>query len=151
MTWIHKGQQILSEDDIPKDKKYVGFIYLMTQKSTGKKYIGRKMLYKPKYVTVKKKRKKTMVQSDWLDYYSSSPAILEHIEEHGTDDFTREILAFISSKGNMAYAEELALYTVGALEKPDEWLNENIRAKIYRSWCKPDEILKLREALKKVG
>ena len=151
MMWIYKGQEIHSEEDLPKDKKYVGFIYLMIQKSTGKKYIGRKMLYKPKTVTVNKKKKKTMVASDWLTYYSSSPVINEYIEQHGTDDFTREILVFVTSKGNMVYCEELALYMVGALEKPDEWINENIRAKVYRNWCKVDEARDLRTALEKIS
>ena len=151
MTWTYKGQPISSEEDLPKDKKYIGFIYLITQKSTGKKYIGRKMLQKPKYKTVNKKKKKTMVQSDWLDYYSSSPVINEYVEQHGTDDFEREILVFVSSKGNMVYCEELALYVVGALENPDKWINENIRAKVYRNWCKADEVSELREALKKLA
>lgn len=148
MTWIYKGREIKSEEDLPTDKKYIGFIYLMTQISTGKKYIGRKLLYKPKYKTVNKKKKRFMVQSDWLDYYSSSPVINEHIEQHGKDDFTREILTFVTSKGSLVYSEELALYLVGALENPDLWINENIRSKVYRTWCKPDEAKNLREALK---
>lgn len=151
MTWFYKGQEINSEEDLPKDKKYIGFIYLITQKSSGKKYIGRKLLHKTKYVTVNKKKKKVMVQSDWLTYYSSSPVINEHIEQHGTDDFGREILTFVSSKGNMVYCEELALYTVGALEQPDLWLNENIRAKVYRNWVKVDEVQNLRDMIKKIS
>ena len=151
MSWSYRGKQIESEDDLPKDKKYIGFIYLITQKSNGKKYIGRKLLHKPKYVTVNKKKKKVMVQSDWLTYYSSSPIITEHVEQHGTDDFVREILVFVSTKGNMVYCEELALYMVGALENPDLWLNENIRAKVYRNWCKVDEVSILREELKKIS
>lgn len=150
MTWYYRGEPINSEDDLPKDKKYIGFIYLLVQKSTGKKYIGRKLLQKPKYTTVNKKKKKTMVSSDWMTYYSSSPVIIEFVKEHGTDDFAREILTFVTSKGSLVYTEELALYLVGALENPDQWINGNIRSKIYTNWCKPDEALDLREALKNI-
>ena len=151
MTWYYRGEPINSEDDLPKDKKYIGFIYLLVQKSTGKKYIGRKLLQKPKYTTVNKKKKKTMVSSDWMTYYSSSPVIIEFVKEHGTDDFTREILVFATSKGSMIYMEEMALYVVGALENPELWINENIRAKVYRNWCKPNEAALLRESLQKMS
>lgn len=111
----------------------MGFIYLITQKSTGKRYIGRKLLTKASKKTVNGKKKKTRVQSDWQKYWSSSPQIKEWIKEAGgTNDFTREILCFVSSKGMLAYAEEFFLYSMGVLES-DNWLNNNIRSKIYRS------------------
>lgn len=88
--------------------------------------------------------KKTRVESDWKTYWSSSPDLKEYIAEVGEHDFTREILIFVSSKGSMTYNEELALYLVGALESPDGWFNQNIRAKIYKSWVKPVESAALR-------
>jgi len=126
----------------------MGFIYLITQKSTGKRYIGRKLLTKASKKTVNGKKKKTRVQSDWQKYWSSSPQIKEWIKEAGgTDDFIREILCFVSSKGMLAYAEEFFLYSMGVLES-DNWLNNNIRSKIYRSWVKPEEAKTMREVLK---
>lgn len=145
--WIFNGKEIKSLNDIPKDKKYIGFIYIICQISTGKKYIGKKLLDRSVSKTIKGKKKKTRTESDWKTYWSSSPILKEHIEIHGTDDFTREILQFVSSKGSLAAAEEMALYSVGALES-DEWINNNIRSKIYRSWIKTDEMEGLRLALK---
>lgn len=147
-NWIYQGKEILSEDDIPVDKA-IGFIYIITQKSTGNRYLGRKLLTKASSKQVNGQKKKTRKSSDWLTYWSSSPKIKEWIKDAGTDDFEREILLFVTSKGMLAYSEECALYMVGALES-DKWINDNIRAKIYRSWCKPEEAKQLREVLSNI-
>lgn len=146
-NWIYQGKEILTEEDIPFEKP-MGFIYLITQKSTGKRYIGRKLLTKAKKKAFDGKKKKIRVQSDWQKYWSSSPQIKEWIKEAGgTSDFTREILCFVSSKGMLAYAEEFFLYSLGVLES-DTWINSNIRSKVYRSWVKSDEAKIMREVLK---
>lgn len=146
-NWTYQGKEILTEEDIPFEKAF-GFVYVITQKSTGKKYIGRKILTNASKKTVNGKKKKIRVQSNWQKYWSSSPQIKEWIKEAGgTSDFTREILCFVSSRGSLAYAEELALYDLGVLES-DKWLNNNIRSKIYRTWVKPDEAKTLRSVLK---
>ncbi len=145
-NWIYQGKEILTEEDIPFEKP-MGFIYLITQKSTGKRYIGRKLLTKAKKKSFDGKKKKIRVQSDWQKYWSSSPQIKEWIKEAGgTSDFTREILAFVSSKGSLAYLEEKALYELGVLES-DNWINNNIRSKIYRSWVKVEEAKELQRVL----
>ena len=98
---------------------------------------------KKRFQGVKKKIRK---DSGWKDYWSSSPKIKAWIEESGTSDFSREILQFVTSKGMLAYAEEYALYTMGVLES-DDWLNDNIRSKVYRTWVKRDEAVQLRKLL----
>lgn len=145
-NWTYQGKEILTEEDIPFEKP-MGFIYMITQKSTGKRYIGRKLLTSASKKTINGKKKKVRVQSDWQKYWSSSPQIKEWIKEAGgTSDFTREILCFVSTRGSLAYAEELCLYELGVLES-DNWINSNIRSKIYRSWVKPDEVKTLRAVL----
>lgn len=136
--WTYKNSVISSVSDIPQDAKYVGFIYIITQLSTGKKYIGRKMLWSNKTKQVNGKKKKIQVESDWLNYWSSSPKIQAWIEAAGNaDDFKKEILVFCKSKGSMTYLEESALYQVGALLS-DDWINDNIRSKVYRTWIHKD-------------
>ncbi len=136
--WLYKDKEIKSLDDIPQEsKKAVGFIYMITQKSTGRKYIGKKLLSKAATKTTNGVKKKIRKESDWLSYWSSSPDLIELIETAGEADFTKEILIFCNGKGGMAYAEELALYMVGALED-DKWMNQNIRSKVYRSWVTKD-------------
>lgn len=146
--WLFEGEE-LQDDQIPDNA--IGFIYLITQKSTGRKYIGRKMLTSSAgRKKVGNRTKKVRKESDWRDYWSSSPELKSYITEHGLDDFVREILVFVTSKGSLAAAEEMALYMVGALES-DDWWNSNIRSKIYTSWVKPDEMRSLRSKIRQLG
>ena len=144
--WTMLGQP-LQDTYIPE--KAIGFIYLITQISTGHFYIGRKLLTKSASKMVNGKKKKIRKESDWKDYWSSSPKIQAWIEgAGGTADFTKEILTFCHSKGSLIYTEELALYSVGALES-DKWINNNIRSRIYRTWVRVDDANALRAALKR--
>lgn len=146
--WLYRGN-IITEKDISQDQ--LGFIYIITQKSTGKKYIGRKMLWKTKTRTIKGKKKKEIVSSDWLTYWSSSPYLLDMIEEYGKDDFSREILIFCYSKSEILYAEEAILYHVNAM-LDDSWLNGNIRTKIQKSWFSKTgkDVLNRMEEMRKI-
>lgn len=127
MTWLYKGK-VLYDTDIPE--KAAGFIYIITHKS-GKKYIGRKLLTKAHRRQKNKKIIRSRVESDWREYWSSSPEINKIIEEEGTDNFVREILMFADTKGQLNYLEEKFLYCVGALES-DIWYNSNIRSKMFK-------------------
>lgn len=137
--WIYKESVIESIEDMPK--KVIGYIYLITQKSTGMKYIGRKMCFSTTTVTVKGVKKKVQKESDWKHYYSSSPEIQALVTELGEDDFKREIIIYCYSKSEMLYCEEYMIYTTHALLSP-EWYNRNIRSKIYQSWFNKSPNLK---------
>lgn len=126
--WLYKGRELI-EDDIPD--KSIGFIYLMTHIPSGRKYIGRKLLTKAHRRQKNKKVIRTRIESDWKDYWSSSPEIHQIIEEEGKDAFAKEILLFSPNKSILNYLEERILYSVGALESND-WINSNIRSKMYR-------------------
>jgi hypothetical protein len=135
--WIYQGKEIKSAEDLP-NQTALGFIYMITQISTGQKYIGKKLLTKSGTRQVKGVKKKVRLPSDWVSYWSSSPTILALIEEAGsTKDFSKEILVFCKTKGSLLYCEEMALYQVGALES-DAYINLNIRSKIYQSWIAKD-------------
>lgn len=128
MSWIYKGK-VLEDDDIPE--KAQGFIYLITYLPTNQKYIGRKLLTKAHRRQKNKKIIRTRVESDWREYWSSSPEVKLLVEQEGTDNFVREVLVFAQSKGQLNYLEEKFLYCVGALES-EVWLNSNIRSKMYK-------------------
>jgi len=85
-----------------------GFIYLITNKVTNKKYIGKKqcltVLKRAPLKGKKNKRHKT-VETDWRVYTSSSRQLNEDIEKQGKDDFTFKILRFCDSKWQLAYEE----------------------------------------------
>jgi hypothetical protein len=139
MTWLYNGVEV-SDDMIPEGS--IGFIYLIRCKKTDRLYIGRKMLTKAATKMVAGKKKKIRAESDWKDYWSSSPELKKIIKEQGNENFTREILMFVKTKGALSYAEENLLHHYGALETT-KWFNSNIRAKIYRTWVTADAVKEL--------
>lgn len=128
MSWLYK-KEILTDEMIPD--KSAGFIYMLTYLPTGQRYIGRKLLTKAHRRQQNKKIIRTRVESDWREYWSSSPDVKLLVEREGTDKFVREVLVFAQSKGQLNYLEEKFLYCVSALEST-EWLNSNIRSKMYK-------------------
>lgn len=128
--WIFNGKE-LTEDDIPQ--KSIGFLYRITHIPSGKWYIGRKLLTKAAYKQVKGKRKKIRKESDWKDYYSSSPELVKLVEEEGKHNFKREVLLFVETKAAFTYAEEYSLFRTGALFD-EKCMNGNIRSRIQRNW-----------------
>lgn len=128
MNWVYKNNELM-DDMIPA--KAQGFIYILTYTPTGQRYIGRKLLTKAHRRQQNKKIIRSRVESDWREYWSSSPEIKAMIEREGTDNFVREVLVFADTKGQLNYLEEKFLYYVGALES-ESWLNSNIRSKMYK-------------------
>ena len=83
MTWHYKGEVYdPSYEDEPKE--YQGFVYVITEIDTGMKYVGKKFFHKPKTlpITLKRKRRvRSIVESDWRDYYGSNAIIQQRINE----------------------------------------------------------------------
>lgn len=135
-AWTYQGQEIL---ELPDD--CVGFVYLITNKLSGRKYIGKKLakFSKTSYKVVKlkngnKKRKriKSKVDSDWRDYYGSSPALSEDVNNLGAGNFTREILYFCTSKAECSYIEAREQFSSRVLES-DDWYNGHIQVRVHGS------------------
>jgi hypothetical protein len=135
--WLFEGTEIT---DLPDDK--VGFVYLITNLDSGRRYIGKKLSkfskVKYKVVTQKngiKKRKKirSKIDSDWQTYWSSSPEVQADVKALGPDKFTREILYFADSKGSLSYLEAREQFARQALENPTNWYNGIIQCRIHRS------------------
>ena len=107
--WYYKDEEI---DEI--DPKYVGFVYLITNLVTGKRYIGKKLskfsktstkTIKLKDGTKKKKKIRSKVDSDWKTYWSSSLEVQKDVKALGENKFRREILMFCLTKGTATYYE----------------------------------------------
>ena len=126
--WLYKGSEI-SDDKIPSTA--IGFLYIIQNMKNGTRYIGKKLLTKAATKTVNGRKKKIRKDSDWKDYWSSSPWLQEILEEEGKENFKREILCFAKSKGELNYMEECAQYKLRVLES-DEWYNSNIRSRIFK-------------------
>jgi hypothetical protein len=128
--WTYNNTE-LKQEDIPEYA--IGFIYRITYIPDDTWYIGRKNLKKTSYKTIKGKKKKVLVDSDWMIYNSSSDQLKDMLKEYEEDKFKKEILLFTESASQTLYAEECLLYRTNAI-LDDKCLNNNIRAKVYRKW-----------------
>lgn len=128
MTWLY-NEQIF--DETPEE--YQGFVYLITELDTGKKYIGKKFFWKPKTLPITKSRKrrvKTRVESDWRTYYGSSITVQNLVEKKGLDNWKREILKLCKTKGECSYYEAREQFARDVLLST-EYYNEFIGCKIH--------------------
>jgi Putative endonuclease segE, GIY-YIG domain len=139
MVWLYESQQI---EILPED--CIGFVYLITNNLSGRKYIGKKLakFSKTTYKTVKlkngtKKKKKirSKIDSDWQTYYGSNIELNQDIERLGAGNFTREILYYCKSKAECSYIEAREQFTHKVLES-DDWYNGHIQVRVHGSHIK---------------
>jgi len=117
---------------------YVGFVYLITDLSNNKKYIGKKNFWSTRRLPpLKGKKRKRVVknESDWKDYFGSSEQVKLLVESHGRNNFTREILHLCNSKGEMSYLEAKEQFDRNVLFS-NEYYNEFIGCKIHAKHVK---------------
>ena len=113
-----------------------GFVYIITNLSTNKKYIGKKFFYSTKTKQVKGKKKKEKVFSDWQSYYGSNQVLKEDVVSLGKDNFKREIIHLCLSKGECNYMEAYEQFVNDILRKPHEYYNHWIMVRVQRSHLK---------------
>lgn len=136
MTWTFQSQLV---ESLPED--CVGFVYLITNNISGRKYVGKKLakFSKTAYKVVKqkngvKKRKKikSKIDSDWMEYYGSSVELSADIEKLGAENFTREILHYCRSKAECSYIEAREQFERKVLETND-YYNGQISVRVHGS------------------
>lgn len=116
----------------------VGFVYIVTEKSTGMKYIGKKGFWRSKILPVtktRKRRKKTLVESDWRTYCGSSENVKQILKESGLEAFDREILHICKTKGECSYMEAKEQFDRDVLLR-DDYYNGIINCRINRKHLK---------------
>ena len=149
-TWNYKGLPVLAIENMPKGT--YGFIYEVTHKPTGKKYIGKKVLYfernkklgKRELAALREERKlkgiggrvpakkKVKKESDWQTYYGSQKEILELVKAGESNEFTRDIIRYVKNKKQLTYFECKHLFIKEVLETRNNYINDNILGKFYR-------------------
>ena len=102
--WYYKGTAFTS-DDIGD---FFGYVYCITNKTTGKKYIGRKYFVQKRKPKGAKRR--VTSESDWKKYYGSSPELKSDISRYGKDNFSREIMSLHTTLGKVNYEETKQLF-----------------------------------------
>lgn len=116
-------------------KKVYGFVYIITNKVNGRKYIGKKLFFFKGFKKVNKKRKRVLNESDWRDYFGSSNAVQRDIDLQGRSTFTREILHLCRSKSECSYFEMKEQIDRRAILSP-EYYNDQIRCRVTRNQLK---------------
>ena len=109
---------------------HIGFVYLITNVLTGRKYIGKKNFFFSKTKIVKGKKKNIKVDSDWKVYYSSSEELKADVEKYGKENFKREIIKLCQTKGEMSYFEAKIQFEHDVLLYPNLWYNSWISCRI---------------------
>lgn len=133
MTWMMNGKEFeLGENT---HKEIYGFVYLITCKKTNKQYIGKKFFWSSKTKTIKGKKKRSKVESDWKDYFGSNKVLIEDVKVNGKENYTREILHLCKTKGECNYLEAYEQFTRKVLIGED-YYNEWIMVKVHRSHIK---------------
>ena len=136
MTWLYQGALI---EELPED--CVGFVYLITNSVTGRKYIGKKLakfaktnykVVKQKNGIKKKKKIRSKVDSDWRDYYGSSDELSKDVITLGKENFTREVLHYCTSKAHTSYLEAKEQFDRKVLETTD-YYNGHISVRVHGS------------------
>jgi hypothetical protein len=127
MTWSYQGKAV---EEISEG--YIGFVYIITNLKTGQKYIGKKLAqFKRTKPPLKGKRlkRRSVVESDWRDYWGSSDRLQADVQALGEENFTREILYLCKSKAEMSYLEAREQFERRVLES-DDYYNGIINVRV---------------------
>jgi hypothetical protein len=137
--WTHLKETV---EELPED--CVGFVYQITNLTNSRKYIGKKLakfakttykVVKLKNGTKKKKKIRSKIDSDWMDYYGSSIELNKDVEALGKENFTREILYYCRSKAECSYVEAREQFNRRVLES-DDYYNGQISVRVHGSHIK---------------
>lgn len=145
--WLYEGKEIESLSQFPEG--CVGFVYMITNITNGKIYVGKKTLFNTltKKLTKKEasawdkpgripKKKKERKESNWSDYNGSNKNLQEDIKLIGLQHFHREILEFCFNKKQCTYYEEAWQHKLRVLHIDS--YNDTIAGRYYRRDIKPD-------------
>jgi hypothetical protein len=136
MSWYYENIEIT---ELPED--CIGFVYIITNITSGRMYIGKKLakFAKTTYKVVKlkngaKKKKKIRgkIDSDWRTYYGSSPELSKDVTQLGQENFRREILFYCKSKAECSYIEAREQFSRRVLESKD-YYNGQISVRVHGS------------------
>ena len=132
--WTYNGKLFDSEDI----QDNYGFIYRITNITNGHDYVGRKYfttIKKRPPLKGKKNKRRETVETDWKEYWGSSPRLQADIDRLGKDKFTREIIHLCKSRGETNYMEAYYQFTEGVLLREDNY-NGIIQIKLGKNSVK---------------
>lgn len=142
MQWTFQGKPV---EELPENCE--GFVYLITNLTNNRKYVGKKLAkFKKTRPPLKgrKNKRREKVESDWRDYWGSSDHLQADVELLGPENFTREILYFCESRGLMSYLEAKEQFDRRVLES-DEYYNGIINVRVGSSKVLKEALQQLKE------
>lgn len=129
--WYYQGEIFTSEDI----QDYVGFVYLITHLTSGKKYIGRK--YFKQHRKPKGAKRRVTQESNWKKYYGSCDELKALVKEEGIQNFKREILSLHKTEGKTNFEETRQLFLNNVLTEKLEngesaYFNNQILSRYFK-------------------
>ena len=143
MSWYYNDAIVESIEE-----EYIGFVYIITNLTNNRKYIGKKLAkfakttvrtVKLKNGNKKKKRIRGKIESDWRDYYGSNDELQADVIKLGPDNFRRDILYFCKTKAECSYIEAREQFSRRVLES-DEYYNGQISVRVHGSHIKGKQL-----------
>ena len=125
MTWKYNQEDFI---ETPKDME--GFVYIITNLTNSKKYIGKKHFWTRQKDRKTGRRKKK--ESDWQKYYGSCDELNEDVKNLGEDKFLREILYICPHKKSMSFYETMEQFKRDVILRED-YYNTNVEGKFFSS------------------
>ena len=138
--WLYNGVVV----DAEILYNYTGFVYMITNLTNEKKYIGKKLAKFSKTTTKtvtlkngnkKKKKIRSKIDSDWQEYYGSNKDLQQDVLTLGMQNFRREILRLCKTKGECNYYEAKYQFAYEVLEN-ESYYNSWISVKVSKSHMK---------------
>jgi len=129
MSWFYKNKEVI---EIPEGM--IGFVYIITNLSNDRKYIGKKLTQfkrSKKPLKGRTNKRRYTVESDWQDYYGSSDELSADVQLLGKDNFRREIMFWCANKSELSYIEAREQFTHKVLESK-QWYNGHIRVRVHQ-------------------
>lgn len=121
-------------DHAPFQDEFTGVVYLITNLTNGRKYVGQKSFKK----TIRRPPLKgkvrvrvAKVDNGFADYYGSSESLGADIERQGRESFKREIIRFCRSKSELNYFEMKELMDRDAILRAD-YYNHSVGCRVTR-------------------
>ena len=141
MAWKYNN-----EDFTEAPKGMEGFVYLITNLTNNKKYIGKKNFW-TRQKDRKTGRRKTK-EGPWQSYWGSCEELIADVKELGEDKFLREILYLCPHKKSMSFYETMEQFKRDVILRED-YYNTNVEGKFFSS--EVERIYSLVESTKKEG
>ena len=107
--------------------QYAGFVYVITNKLDGRKYIGKKVYWSNRSEKIKgsTRRRRKRVASDWKTYTGSCKPLNTDIKEHGMENFEFKIVFQGETRTAINYEEARRQFETNCIYK-EEYYNDYI-------------------------